>query len=263
MPDLEIVDAFHNVFRKNIVHIQANTSEQQAAAWYGTGCMIGFLRNPKHEPWAVIITAGHLLRGAKGHRVQWTVSRVMPGARSIRTVNFCTHAAEDPDGYGFTYYLKDPRVDIGALFAKSRCEDGQPFVEWEGEGDKQWFFPNVIGKGIGMSEGTRVAWAGFPAHANSSLGHPVLCYYEGVVSAVIDEKDHPPLYLLDGHNTWGVSGGPVWAWNEGRKRTELIGIIVNYLSCADEEVRLPGHVTAVAIHPILMYFTAKYGTAWS
>jgi hypothetical protein len=159
--------------------------------------------------------------------------------------------------------LKDPRVDIGALFVKSRCEDGQPFVAWEEEGDKQWFFPSVIGQDKCMGEGTRVAWAGFPSHVESGLGHPSMCYYEGVISAVIDEKGQPPLYLLDGHNSYGVSGGPVWTWSDDLKRAELIGIIVNYTSSPNQQISLPGHVSAVAIHPIMMYFRANYGTNWS
>jgi hypothetical protein len=93
--------------------------------------------------------------------------------------------------------------------------------------------------------------AGFPANVEKALGFPHICYYEGVIAAMIDRGDHPPLYLLDGHNTAGVSGAPLWTYNDNTSRVELIGIIVSYLS--DEQKKLPGFVCATPIHPLIRY----------
>jgi hypothetical protein len=257
MPDNEVVTGFYQVFRRNIVSISARTLHSPTESWSGTGCIISMLCNPNYEPKAIVVTAGHVLRPAHQTPVEWTLRRDPgPKENTMQTVFKTPH--DSPYGPRFVFYGKDPRVDIGAIMADSRCTDGRPFLDWEDQGACKELVVPVIQKGQGMDLGTRVAWAGFPARPAQEFGGPVLCYYEGVVSAVIDREGQPPLYLLDGHNTWGVSGGPVWAWSDDRHQVELIGIVVNYWRHLDQKVELPGHVTAVAIHPLMMYFGANY-----
>ncbi|MCX5653275.1 MAG: trypsin-like peptidase domain-containing protein [Planctomycetota bacterium] len=256
MPDNEVVRGFYDVFRRNIVSISARTLHSPTKSWSGTGCIIAMLLNPNYEPKAIVATAGHVLRPANQTPVEWTLRRD-PGPKDDTRQTVFKTPHDNPYGPRFLFYNKDPRVDIGAIMADSRCTDGRPFLDWEEEGAYKTLVP-AIQKGQLMDCGTRVAWAGFPASPAEEFGSPVLCYYEGVVSAVIDRADQSALYLLDGHNTWGVSGGPVWAWSDERHQVELIGIVVNYWRHLDVKVELPGHVTAVAIHPLMMYFGANY-----
>jgi hypothetical protein len=257
MPDNEVVTGFYNAVRRNIVSISARTLNCPKKSWSGTGCIIAMLLNPNYEPKAIIVTAGHVLRPAHQTPVEWTLRRNPGPKENTRQTVFKT-PHDNPYGPRFLFYNKDPRVDIGAIMADSRCTDGRPFLDWEDQGASKEAFVPAIPKGQAMDCGTRVAWAGYPGLAAQEFDGPVLCYYEGVVSAVIDRTGQPPLYLLDGHNTWGVSGGPVWAWSDERHQVELIGIVVNYRRHLDQQVELPGHVTAVAIHPLMMYFGANY-----
>lgn len=264
MPDNEVVTGFYEIMKTKVVSIAGRTLSSACKSWAGTGCVLGLLRNPNYDPKAVVITAGHVLREATGIPVEWTFRREAGPKDSIKECVFET-PHDNPYGPRFTYYGKDQRVDIGVIFADTTCTDGRPFLDWDDQGRPKEAMVPVIPKGLYADRGTRVAWAGFPCVAAREFGAPLLCYYEGVVSAVIDREGFPPLYLLDGHNTWGMSGGPVWAWSDERHQIELIGIVVNYLRNVDEEVELPGHVTAVAIHPIMQYLGAAYpfeGTSW-
>lgn len=254
--DNELVRAFYSHFQACTVWIRGRRLEGDEQVWTGTGCIIGLLRNPHYEPKAIVVTAGHVLRKAQGTEVEWKVQRQVVGARGIRTAVFRT-PHENEFGPRFVYYGKDPRVDIGALFVDARCTDGQPFFEWDEQQEPAEPLAAVIGRG-GKAAGSRVAWAGYPGITSSQIGEPLLCYYEGVVSAVVDMEGQPPMYLLDGHNTWGLSGGPVWGWSDDRNGPELIGIVVSYRRHVEEETELPGHVAAMAIHPILVYFKRNY-----
>jgi len=265
--DSEISKAFEDVIRKYTVYIKGTSPSNPDLAWSGTGCIFNSLLNPNYEPKAMIVTAGHVLRGPTDDRDEplipvgqpklWQVEREDPNGGAPRIVSFKT-PSDNRYGPRYTYYKADPRVDIGVMFADANCVDGRPFVNRGNDGRPCEKVVPVLPKNLCVGPGSRVAWAGFPAVAQAYLGFHQLCYYEGVVSAVIDRKDFPPLYLLDGHNTWGLSGGPVWAYVNGSARCELIGVIVQYLPSKYKNQELPGLVCATPIRPLLMYLEANY-----
>ncbi|MFA5239937.1 MAG: hypothetical protein WC476_09575 [Phycisphaerae bacterium] len=251
MPDIEIASAFEQIFYKKIVRITACSLSPERKSWFGTGCIIGYVKNPKYQPKALIATAGHVLID---ERTKWTVERLDSIDSSSRKVVFET-PNDNPLGPRVFYYNKDPRLDIGGMYAEANCVDGRSFIDLDHSGEPTETVIPIIDKREGFGPGTRVAWAGFPQNVQDELGFSQLCYYEGVVAAMIDRKGYPPLYLIDGHNTFGVSGGPVWAWSDNRSRVELIAIIVSYLS--DVQKNLPGFVCATPIHPLLYYLGSQ------
>jgi len=248
MPDIEIATAFEKIFYPKIVRILGRPLSAQEPPCQGTGCIIGHVLNPDYKPKALVATAGHLLKSQ--YPVEWTLERFDLSNKTSRKVTFQI-TPQNPKGPKAFYYGADPRLDIGAMFVDSDCVDGQPFLELDDtENPTEPLLP-LIDPQRGFGPGSRVAWAGFPASVESYLGFPKICYYEGVIAAMIDTKNYPPLYLLDGHNTAGVSGAPLWSYNDDSSRTELIGIVVSYLS--DVQKKLPGFACATPIHPLIRY----------
>lgn len=255
MPDIEIASAFEKVFYNRIVRITARLLDGEHKVWQGTGCVIGYALNRNYNPKAVVATAGHVLREAETKPVEWTLERYETHDSKVRKAVFKL-PCENPDGPKTYYHSGDPRLDIGVIFAEADCTDGRPFLELDDLGKPAEPLLPIIHVREGVGPGTRVAWAGFPASVYSMLRFPEVCYYEGVVGAMVNTRDHPPLYLLDGHNTSGVSGGPVWWWSDKRSRAELVAIVVQYL--CEKRRPLPGFVCATPIHPLLE-FLAKSG----
>ena len=143
-------------------------------------------------------------------------------------------------------HKEQPPVDLGALIAPAICDDGAPFLGPNEHAPNAGIAVGVplMPRELLIGEGTRVAWAGYPEVARDLLGDDILCYYEGVVAHTRDDPQ-VPLYLLDGHNDHGVSGGPVWWWNEQTRRIELVGIITRYC-----QKSLSGFTIATAINPL-------------
>lgn len=251
MPDIEIASAFEEVFSKKIVRITGRSLSAESKMWFGTGCITGYVLNPRYKPKAMVVTAGHLLKGPDENPVEWTVERSDPLTGTPRTATF-TITPQNPEGPKAFYYNADPRLDIGGMFVDTDCIDGRSFLDLDESGKPTEALLPLIDPSKGVTEGTRAAWAGFPQPVQENqLGFPQLCYYEGVVAAMINTKAHPPLYLLDGHNSPGVSGAPVWAYNDERSSAELVAIIVAYLS--DAQKKFPGFVCATPIHPLIRY----------
>jgi hypothetical protein len=98
--------------------------------------------------------------------------------------------------------------------------------------------------------GGKVGWAGFPLFTVSKTlsSHP--CYFEGVVSTVVN-KDGKLFYLVDGHGGQGVSGGPLWCWNDEKDNYEIIGICSQYLF--PEVQNLPGVVVFESVNYVTHY----------
>jgi hypothetical protein len=108
--------------------------------------------------------------------------------------------------------------------------------------------PAINQRNVGMASGTAVAWAGFPLAASALLKKQALCYYQGVVSAsILDVDGLPPLYLIDGHNSRGLSGAPVWHCDTPDQRPSIAAVITHY-SQLDEG--LPGFVHASPVTPL-------------
>ena len=79
--------------------------------------------------------------------------------------------------------------------------------------------PRIHSK-IYRSPGSEVGWVGYPSV------HPEdLCFFSGCVSVYDQAKER---YLLDGVVIPGVSGGPVFYWDEEAGSPKVIGSITGY-----------------------------------
>jgi hypothetical protein len=110
----------------------------------------------------------------------------------------------------------------------------------------------LINPAKGVGTGTRVAWAGFPAVVEDVLDRAQLCYFEGVVSAMVD-NDERQLYIVDGHTTYGVSGEPVWHRSDETLQPEVVGIVSNYSHTNDN---LPGFCSFEPVNPLFYYLSS-------
>ena len=97
---------------------------------------------------------------------------------------------------------------------------------------------------------SRLAWAGFPGAIERRLGHPQLCCFSGIICSMIHGEGRRKRYILDGHVTKGVSGGPVWHWSEERDRLEVVGIISCVPAVTDGR---PGYLFVEPINPVMLY----------
>jgi len=168
----------------------------------------------------LLATAGHVLAVPSSIPVQWTVQQWDERLNSVRKLSFWTNHPDLEKGQ--VPYNVHKKVDVAVFAMPYLNEAGEPFSTPEEE-------PLVlIDKGLMITTGTRVGWAGFPGPIQKVLRIPVLCYAEGVVSAEINSEERH-LYIVDGHNVHGFSGGPVWRWAETKKSFEVVGIVSGYL----------------------------------
>jgi hypothetical protein len=61
------------------------------------------------------------------------------------------------------------------------------------------------------------------------------------------------IYIVDGHASKGVSGGPVWHWSTENNRAEIIGIVSEYRHLSNG---MPGFCVFEPINSVLWYFSA-------
>ena len=69
-----------------------------------------------------------------------------------------------------------------------------------------------------------------------------------MISAAVNRNDRP-LYIVDGHSAYGVSGGSLWRWTE-QNQWQVIGIMSGY-SRAEEG--FPGFCVFEPIQPVTHY----------
>jgi hypothetical protein len=159
-------------------------------------------------------------------------------------------------------FLSGSFADATCLVLPDTCENGRSFLE-PGEVS----IPIASGN-MAPGPSTRIAWAGYPGFLSEPhiLGRTVLCYFEGSVSALIDDSERQ-VFIVDGHAMQGVSGGPVWWQNEETGRIEVIGVMSGYVSYRglatdhplfdddqnQSKMRVPGLCFVQPLHPIYEY----------
>lgn len=227
--------------------------EQQDARPIGSGFLVGYQGPTGSTRRPIIATAGHVVDHDVQDSTEWTITRLAFNGNPPRVARFVT-PAEDPAGAQVVWYSgkwagtkhstqSGPCVDIGAItFSNQACPGGFS------DADEQP--PRLINRGVGLTPGTPVGWAGFPEHARRMLGQAQLCCFRGVISSVVDQPNLPPMYLIDGHNTPGLSGSPVWWWNPDKSRAEIAAVVTRYSFLAE----FPGFVLATPIHILVEYF---------
>ena len=66
-------------------------------------------------------------------------------------------------------------------------------------------------------------------------------------------------YILNGHASGGISGGPVWHYSTDRDRAEVIGLIVRpgFTGKYTEPGDMPGYIDAEPINPAMFFIDAR------
>ncbi len=170
----------------------------------------------------VLATARHVVEHAVAYPSDWFIKQFDRNGMPTREFRF---QSEPHDDHVFVH----KKMDLGLLILDSHDTNGSLFSP-----SNEPLLPRMDER-YGLTPGTRVGWAGYPGTAEAYLGHPQLCYCEGVISALIDRDDRR-LYLVDGHNAFGISGGPVWHWSDERDRMEIVGVVSGYA----QDTKLPG-----------------------
>lgn len=222
-----------NQIRNSTFRVETNWSGGRCSA---TAFTVATFRDSKK---LVLATAAHVLNYPENETVHWRIQQFDEYGDVARQMSFAT----DQGLLGGVPYRTHKQLDIGVFVLPATNEKKDLFARPDEEPLR------VIEIQSGAIAGTRVAWAGFAGSVETFLQAPHLCYFEGVVSVMVHGKRW--LYIVDGHLSPGVSGGPVWYWNEEKNRFEVIGIAVGYGNTNGSA--LPGFCVVEPINPI-MYF---------
>ncbi|OAI49028.1 hypothetical protein AYO44_01095 [Planctomycetaceae bacterium SCGC AG-212-F19] len=191
----------------------------------------------------VLATARHVLDVPDDEMIGWRVQQFDARGEVVRQVTFGTNK-KLKSGVPYDFHKN---ADIGTLVLPRLGDDKLPFARPDEVPVR------VIDILSGASTGTRVGWAGFPGLVADRLGFPQLCYFEGVISAMVNRADRQ-IYIVDGHGGEGVSGGPVWHWSAEKDRPEVIGIVSGYQGASVDEPWLPGYCVFEPINPLMHRF---------
>ncbi len=245
--------AFTHYIRPFVVEIRTRWQPvgEKARQQTGTGTIVSRLRREDGRLLCVVATAKHVLPPSIIHdaldhslperrpALEYRITRSLTDHPRTVTLRFGPNV---PPPEIQTFIHSDASYD-GALFAfPSVSEDGSPFID-EAEQTPKLFDPRKI-----HDVGAPIAWAGYPALARDLVGHQQVCYYEGRISATINRAI--PLYLADGHVSYGVSGGPVWSADDGAEFAYgLIGLVTSYQG----ETDVPGLCVFTPLNPLAAY----------
>jgi hypothetical protein len=228
--------------RERIFHMSVQTAE--GAIWSATCFYIARLL-PSNR--IVVATAAHAVKFSETTKIDWVFRRFTGDGSCVAEMRFSTNDSEELKRPYRFYKLADVAFIV------------LPPPDYEAHGE---LIPTTLEPAMVLEQtkaitpGTRVGWMGFPGTVEAFLGAPQLCYYEGVVSA-FHAKGSRGLYLVDGHNSRGVSGGPVFHWRDGDHQPQIVGIVSGY-GCEDAD--LPGLCVFEPINPVIGFLKAQYGT---
>jgi hypothetical protein len=193
----------------------------------------------------IVATARHLLEFPNDAIVKWFLECYAEDGSVTGRCCFSTDEGR-PKTRPYRFYK---RADVGF------CVLPPPEQESEGQLVPLDLHPlPVISERRRLVPGTRVAWVGFPGQVEAFLHRPQLCYFEGAVSAFYAEGSRG-LYIVDGHNARGVSGGPVWHYAEEGGSIEVAGIVTGY---GLGEQDMPGFCLFEPINPVVGFVKSLY-----
>lgn len=212
---------------------------------HGTGIVIGRKKNAGD---IIIATARHVIEDAPDDRpVNWTLlQQYVDTGDEHRTITFTSKPGEN-----IVSWHKDFDIAFVVVFNKY-IPDGDYAEDYNRPA-------SAISPLQGASQGTPVAWAGFPGIVEEYVGHVQLVVHSGIVGAMIHGEGKRKRFIIDGHAAMGVSGGPVWHFSVERKRAEVVGIIVGtgFYPSQVEKGELPGYIDVEPLGP-LMYFLEEH-----
>jgi len=205
-------DRLFDQMSPHIFRVEVETPDGEK--WTGTAFTIA--RMPQANK-LILATAKHVVEVPDKGTTWWTLTQYDCNAKPTRMVRF----GSDKEQFGKVPFDKHKHIDIGYLTTPTVDCAGKPFSP------KDESPPMLLNVWEGWSTGTRVAWAGFPAAVESSLGFPQLCYFEGCISAMVDTSTKQ-LYIVDGHGMPGISGGPVFSHDATTDQLVVIGVVSEY-----------------------------------
>jgi len=262
--DSSLVRHFHNRVRKCAVYVEhfyigsprGGGSGPARTGSGGTGTVIAFQGNATDGWLPIMATAAHVLENKYTSVSRFRISLYsvdVPAKPTARVLDFdapvdVQAGPRDPCVVRYSGPFHEI-IDVGLIRGPLKCTDGTAFFSQ----DPKYSLMPIEPEADWTSEGTRVAWAGYPQLAATFARRPQLCYFEGCVSSLVLRDDFQA-YLLDGHNTFGISGGPVWAAHSDNESPRMIGIISGYQSLTTSP-QMPGLVHAAPIQPITFFLT--------
>lgn len=206
---LHSAEAFDRVSR-SLFRIEWNSA---TGSDWGTGFAIARLQTSKQ---LILATAKHVVEVALNEPAEWLVQQYDAQSNVARQIRFDTTPADTP-----SLVRVHIKMDLGSLVVPKAGKNGVQFSP----NDEEPLC--TMPEKFHLTPGTRVGWAGFPSIVHDLLSHHQPCYCEGVVAAAVYEPSRR-LYVVDGHNTWGISGGPVWHWSDERDRLEIVAVVSSY-----------------------------------
>lgn len=189
----------------------------------GTGVILSFGVPDENAP-VHIATAGHVLDDFGKGTSQWAIQRIELNDDGLPVeFNQTFHDRDVKQNQApniiCTKYLRE--CDIGLLLVENRA-DGEPGRKLIDPAKHKRL--KVIPTEGFLQTCARVAWCGFPGFVSDITDSHMLCYFEGIVACC---PSNPPLYLVDGHTSGGISGGPMWILAEDGDPL-ITGICVQY-----------------------------------
>lgn len=228
------LQAFKDHIRPFVVEIDVRWQSpgEEPRSQSGTGTIIAFTGElgSQERTMLTVATARHVLPPTIIHdaleycpptkrpRLQYQITRSAITPRRTVTLTFGPNKPKPTLQFALA---EDPSYDAALITFAVTSDDGEPFV------DPDELLPVLSNPSKMMAVGTPIAWAGYPGIAERLLAEKQLCYYEGRVSASINRPS--PLYLVDGHVSHGVSGGPVWSAYVGPRTAEPDAAFANDL----------------------------------
>lgn len=226
------------------IHRQTFRIEARFAGKYMPGTAFCISRLEKSNR-LILATAGHVINQLPEDTIKWLFLQFDENGSVEREIQFTTRPS-DPE----RIYIYHKSIDIGFIVLPPEDDAGKTIA-----------LPNemplpLIDDTRRITEGTRVGWGGFPTVFPELMGEPRLCYFEGVVSAFYSRPEEP-LYIVDGHNANGVSGGPMWNWPSKGNSIEIFAIVTEYGMAGED---LPGFCMSVPINPLVQRLREAYNT---
>lgn len=189
----------------------------------GSGLIVG--RTRLHNR-AMVITAAHVLPAISEEPFVLRISRTIGGVPTGRTLTRDVNPSRRDHGVYWAHGPKDD-LDVGCLVLPSLADDGQLFF---GEEEPLPCVPSDNGI---PAPATTVAWAGFPGLLSEQFDAVPVCYFEGVVSGLVKRHGIGTRLVVDGHAMPGVSGGPVWFFNEQSQRVTVVAVVSGYFGYSE------------------------------
>jgi hypothetical protein len=219
-------------------------AETDTSSHCGTAYPVAYLE--RSGIW-VVATAAHLLRPLDDQSVTFRLLRTTE-MQNLHPVASFTYQAGTADPKLWHYHND---FDIGIVFLPREVAGDL------GLADQPKL--RVVALNQGVTPATRVAWCGFPGAATAIYDRPILAYFEGSVSASLQLPNHRE-YIIDGHASRGVSGGPVYHISDKDGQPELIAVISKYMPTGNHGFAgpLPGYLRAVPINYVRGYLQTLY-----